>query len=227
MQNYFVSTWIPYLVITSLTSVLCSNWRKIELLLLHISPPNGAIVFQGSTVNVYCGSTSPVNWTFHHNYELANYDIGLPISNRHIKGDKNITLVYLKIEDTGDYYCHGLADNHYFISQIYIEVVSVAIIGEVIPNWVEVKEGSSVTLTCGSVKPVEWFSVNIEPQNKTIQGNTITLHNLKKEHSGRYLCRGIDGEIVFHISSVILVDSYVVRVPQQDNTYQTIHDLAY
>ncbi len=211
-----------YFVSSSL--VVGRNYSVIDLLFQRMAPPNGATVFEGATINVYCGSSSPVNWTFHHNYDIRPRNIGLPVSNRHIKGDKNITLVHLEVNDSGDYYCHGMANNEHFSIQIYIEVTRIVIVGIVIPNWVEAEEGSSATLHCGSVKRVMWNGVHLSSQNKTIRGNIITLYNLKKEHSGRYFCRGFDMEGIFQESAYVLVDAYVARIPEKNETYRTIHE---
>ncbi len=99
----------------------------------------------------------------------------------------------------------------------------------VIPSWVEVKEGNSITLRCwGSITPVEWAGVHFDNQTKSIDNNSITLYNLQKEHSGRYFCGGIKTnsdlkKTVFHDYAVILVDSFIVRFYEPSRSY-TIHD---
>ncbi len=38
--------------------------------------------------------------------------------------------------------------------------------GARLPNWMVTSEGDLVTLTCGSIKPVEWFNAHFYSQNK-------------------------------------------------------------
>ncbi len=47
------------------------------------------------------------------------------------------------------------------------------------PNWIEVSKNSTVTLTCYSVNPVEWYGVYFNNQNKDIGESTLTLFNLE------------------------------------------------
>ncbi len=51
-------------------------------------------------------------------------------------------------------------------------------------------QNSTVTLSCRSVTPTEWFSIHFQHQSKSIEGNSLTLFNLQGEHSGEYICRG-------------------------------------
>ncbi len=63
---------------------------------------------------------------------------------------------------------------------------------EVLPTWVKTTAGSSVTLICNSLNDTEWLGVNIENQDKTLEGNTITLRNIQIKHSGNYYCRNVN-----------------------------------
>ena len=103
-----------------------------------------------------------------------------------------------------------------------------------VPSWVEISAGGSVTLLCGSDGPVERFSVHISHQDKLIKNKTLTLFNLQRKHSGQYFCRGTQYEryqqwsvhddyddhrddeefrpLVFHAYSMVIVDGVVNRV---------------
>ncbi len=124
------------------------------------------------------------------------------------------TLTNLQLNDSGYYVCEGRIGREFFKTLSLIKVMDETAIG-VVPNFADVKEGSSVTLRCGgSTKLVEWNSVHYINQTKSTNTNTITFHNLQKEHSGRYFCRGITifgsdlKKTVFHNYALILVDSY-------------------
>ncbi len=89
----------------------------------------------------------------------------------------------------------------------------------VTPNFIQVSEGDSLTLTCKGDKPVEFFSVSLAYQEKSVLNDSIILKNLKKEHSGLYYCRAIisgenmDGHFSQLIHSIgrVVVDGYTRR----------------
>ncbi len=192
-----------------------------------MAPPYAVVMFEGNTLTIYCGSSSQVNWTFHHDYDL-NYNAtrGFPVSSNHIIGYKNITLVNLQKKNSGDYYCHGMVKNDTLLMSIYVLVMDAPLLGDVIPNWIEVSDGESVTLICGSARPIEWYGVHIHTQNKSVRGNRLTLFNLKRQHSGLYLCWGYAEESLFHSEAKILVDSLVVRISEEDPTF-TLHERSH
>ncbi len=187
------------------------NWRRIELVLGQIYPMD-VTVLPGANVTVYCGSTFPVHWKFLYT-DYTGINVPFPINDKqHLIRDRHITLTNLQLNDSGIYICEGHKGRELFNRTSRIQVGDETAIG-VIPNFADVKEGSSVTLRCGgSTKPVEWTSVHYINQNKSINNNTITLHNLQKEQSGRYFCRSFSGLEVYHNYAVIHVDSYVARL---------------
>ena len=207
-----------------MTPVYRKNWREITLFLEDVVPPR-IDVFENASVIFYCGSLSAVSWSLKPilTDNLMPSSRRYPVSTRHLKGIKTITLVNLLSNDSGMYYCKGTGKNKTFVRMFYVKVWGNVRYGKVIPNWVEVTEGNSVTLTCGSVKPVLWTSVHFDVQNKSFQGNSLTLYNLEKDHSGRYMCRGVvqhklkkydwsSTNNIFHSWAIIIVDGFVVRI---------------
>ncbi len=197
--------WVVSALILSLS---CGkDWHNIQVRLGSVVP-DYVMVQEGASVIARCGSVTQVWWTYTNHVHRRPK---LPVPSRHRRGYKTIILKNLLKEHSGFYYCHGLNENRSFQIHLRVMVSDKVLTGKVLPNWVEVSLGSSVSLTCGSTKPVEWLSVNYYHQNKTTTPNILTLHDLQKNHSGRYLCRGYDrywGE-TFHSSATIIVEAYV------------------
>lgn len=79
--------------------------------------------------------------------------------------------------------------------------------GEVIPGRIDTSGGSSVTITCGSIRSVEWFSTDLQDKDKVVVGNELIISNTRKDHSGPYICRGYKGaNKMFHRRSLLVVD---------------------
>ncbi len=200
-----------------------NNWREINLYNRKMIP--GRVdTTENSSVTIYCGSSSPVTWTvlsIYYNYGGAS----VPDYSRHASGTNHLTLNQLVRQDTGTYYCAGTHLWENFTLGVFIAVYIAVPRGKVVPNWVEVTEGGAVTLTCSSYGPVEWFSVNFRSQNKTILHNTLSLINLKKEHSGPYACRGthkVRGTKhlhIFHNAAIVIVDGVLHRVNSLNPRY--------
>lgn len=225
IYKYKFSWSTQTLLYITLSSIYCQNWQKIDLPFGHISPPFAVLALKGTTLKIYCGSSSPVNWTYL-NYEMHSIERDVPVSSKHKKGYKSISLFNLQETDTGDYYCHGMINKVSFSLHVYVAVLDRKVTGQIIPSWIELRGGESITLTCGSDKPVEWYGVDINTQNKSVQANNITLYNLSGQHSGRYFCRGYDGESLFHATAMVLVDSFVVRISEYSST-MTVHERSY
>ena len=99
--------------------------------------------------------------------------------------------------------------------------------GTLLPSWVEVTAGSQVTLTCGSLNQVEWFSVHLHELEKTFYQDKVILYRLQKEHSGRYFCRGTNSvNNIFHSSAVIIVNGYSVLAENGDNHHHVRNVLS-
>ena len=215
-------------------SIFCSvasndsrNWQHIEVYLGEVIPKS-VFLEKNYAVTLYCGSNdSPVRWKFRR-YNLPWNSSAPGVSNKHVKGTNQLTLMKLQSEDSGLYFCIWRSGGRRFvssasevwISRSYNDVLS---IGKVGPSWVEVSTNSTVTLTCHSVKPTEWFGCHLQHQSKSIQGNSLTLLNLKVEHSGEYICRGAFHNqwtnIIFHAKSRIIVDSTLIRI----NNFRPLH----
>ncbi len=206
-----------------ITSSTGKNWRTINIYNKMVTP-NKVCSTQNSSVTIYCGSSSPVSWMYLP--VIPSNGAQVPDFRRHTARMKQITLNKLLWTDSGIYYCKGTHEGQAFIIHTVVLVHNGIPKNQVVPNWVEVSEGASVTLTCGSYSPVEWFSVNFRSQNKTIRYNTLTLYNLMKKHSGQYVCRGTNKKVrlngftisghyftsVFHSQALIVVEGIVHRV---------------
>ena len=194
-------------VISTVSDVRGNDWRRIFVPKQNVVPSH-VDIFEKTPITVYCGSSTPADWTYylvHNNYE--------PIAERHKKGYNKVTLVDILLNDTGFYQCHGSFKRHYFEDTLFVHVVQnnwFDFDNLVVPSWLEVPENSDVKLSCGSLRPVDWFSNQFANLNKIYQGNTLILHNLKREHSGLYYCRGINYmKRVFLAKATIIVDGYV------------------
>ncbi len=198
------------------------NWGIIDIYNRMVIP-NKVYRTENSSVTIYCGSSSPVSWMYLP--VIPSNGVQVPDFRRHTTGMKQITLNKLLWTDSGIYYCKGTHEGQAFIVHTVVLVHNGIPKKKVVPNWVEVSEGSSVALTCGSYSPVEWFSLNFRSQNKIIRYNTLTLYNLKKKHSGRYICRGKSNKVrlrgvrirrhyysVFHSEALVIVEGVVRRV---------------
>lgn len=199
------------------------NWRRIYVRLQTVCPERVKMT-EGTSVTAYCGSLTQVNWSFstidiyRGETETSPLDLS-PISERHVKGYYNLTLVNLSEADTGYFYCHGSYRDIPFVRPIHVEVMKLPKIGKILPSWIETTAGSSVTLFCGSIKPTLWFSSYLHSQNKTVKHNSLTIHNIGKEHSGPYVCRGVDWrKNIFHAHTRVIVDGYTETVPNEWST---------
>lgn len=194
--------------------VYCGNsWHIIEVGSAQVRPSHVEIR-EGTPVRAYCGSMSEITWTYNSKCVEIPQCPSVALDKRHLLGLKKVTFIDLKVNDTGYYTCHGDDYGVPFTAFIFIEVQRQAKYGQILPTWIEVPVGGSVTMTCGSLKPVKWISVHIEDQNKTVDGNTLIIHNLLRKHSGRYLCRGVtDLKKVFHVYALVIVNGVVEFEP--------------
>ncbi len=203
------------------------NWQQIEVYIYELVP-NGLFVEEDFSGNLYCGSySSAVNWSYSNTSSgwILSESQNQPVSSKHSKKWKQVTLNNLKESDTGFYTCSGRDAGYSFEIYSMVKVIRKSDEelhnhhnhGNISPNWIEVSKNSTVTLTCYSVNPVEWYGVYFNNQNKDIGEYTLTLFNLEEQHSGEYICRGFYEEIhttlVFHAKARIIVDGTVTRVP--------------
>ncbi len=216
-EGKFISFYI--FLISFVRSSGRRNWQHIDVY-MHSLIPKFLLVEEDSSANIYCGSYSPaMNWTY------SNISLGWdhqPVLSKHRKGWKQLRLNDLKEGDSGLYTCRGRDNGQFFelLSLVTVIRKHVGVLhylhyhGNISPNWIEVSKNSTVTLTCYSSKPVEWYGVHLNSQNKYISEYTLTLFNLKGQHSGQYICRGLDADIrtqIFHATSRIIVDGIVTR----------------
>ena len=83
-------------------SLIRNDWRNITVYQGSVRP-HAVDIFEGTPVTAYCGSSSPVNWTFIPVFSV----VPKQISNRHVKDYNQITLFHLLENDTGLYICWG------------------------------------------------------------------------------------------------------------------------
>ena len=203
--------WSNIFIICCFTCICARNWRRIPLYLRSVKP-KVVNIFENSSVTIYCGSSSPVKWSYVPYVKNDPFsEIEFTISMRHRRGYKNISLINLLHNESGIYTCEGTHGNHFFRKSLYV-LVDLARVGQVIPNWIEVPSGNSVKLSCMSFNRAEWFGINIHNQNAT-QLNELILYNIRVEDSGPYVCRGFrHGLNVFHAYAHVIVDGYVDRI---------------
>ncbi len=192
------------------------DWRHILAPVYHVYPEY-VDVLEGMKVKLYCGSSSPVNWSFTPLYWSLAWKLTLPLhtlAGRFLVSDRIVTIMNILKNNSGHYNCEGKYDRVPFFHSSPVKVYTEVLYGQVLPNWMVTYEGDSVRLSCGSIKPVEWFSTHFYSQNTTLESNTVTIHDIRKEHSGPYVCRGVSVlRNIFHDTALIIVNSYFDIVP--------------
>ncbi len=209
------------------------DWRQIIVNDLEVVP-DIVRTFEGTPVIAYCGSFSLTSWSYQRfGYNEIIFLTNEPFSLRtpfiYQILNRSIILNHLRATDSGLFNCHGTYDSGDFGIVTFSRSIRVFVEQNneeapdyvVIPNFVEVSEGDSVTLRCKSDKPVEWFSSRLKYMDTIVQNDSITLKNLRKVDSGPYLCRGIALDSItgvllftrkpFHGQARIVVDGYVSR----------------
>ncbi len=205
---------ISYFILISFCStyIYAKDWQRIPVYLKSLTPDD-VMIFEGCSVTVYCGSTSPVNWSYVPILEDDPISETFPISTRHQIGYKNISLLNLGYNESGMYTCNGMYGNNVFQQSLFIFARLFPEIGLVLPNWNEAPLGSVVSLICGSMAQPEWFSLNLRNQSYRTAGKILILSNLQAEDSGPYICRGFRYDLkVFHSTALVIVDGYVDRI---------------
>ncbi len=183
--------------------------------------PEDFDILEGTPVKSYCGSLSPVVWTYSRNENVGEGDIDIssrddPLPSGFRLGNNTVILTNLSELDSGSFNCIGTYHDHEkrtkrFRNWFSVKVWSEIQVGLVLPSIIEVSESENVTLTCGSTKQVEWFGLTLPDQQKSVTNNTLTLWNLSKEFSGPYICRGtLISRKIFHSRSIVLVDLQVI-----------------
>ncbi len=218
---------------SSLLECCAKDWRQIVVYDSEVVP-NSVRIFEGTPVIAYCGSSFPVTWMYKRyglftTLTLKNDPLNIGTFFQYQLLRTSIILNNLEVSDAGMFICQGAYNNQdleiiQFRSKVRVDIVTLnrgVPLYNVTPNYLEVSEGDTVTLTCKGAKPVEWFSVSLKYQNKTIYNDSIKLTNLKKEHSGLYFCRGITSGYImssfhgtskpFHSMARIIVDGYTHR----------------
>ncbi len=182
-------------------NTLCKDWRRIVVVLESLKPEL-ALVNVGNSITLHCGSRMAVTWTF-------SSDV-IPIYQESSSTLPDLTLNNLEEQNSGSYTCQG---TNFMAKSLLVVAPLDSHYYTVIPTWTETTEGNSVTLTCSSMKGIEWFGVHLHNINKSLNGNTLTLHNLQRKHSGNYYCRNVNyDKEIRHSKARIIVDSYVELV---------------
>lgn len=204
---------ILIIVSTPVLIISTKDWREIVVQVGEVVPSH-VNTFKKTVVKLYCGSVLPVTW-FYRKYDSDEYiylsrtrnttNFQFQIMNN------SITINNLRQSDSGLVYCDGThiaLANHTFVNYATVNVLGFVPRTRVIPNIVEVSVGDNVQLTCGTDKEAKWFGLHLNNQEKSIFNNIIILRNLKKEHSGPYVCRGIHNYRIFHSRAIIVVEGY-------------------
>jgi len=167
------------------------------------------MVAEKSSVTIYVGSASNVSWRF------PAHAVGFY---RHVKHPYKLVLKDLLERDSGIYSCFGkFSDGHIFQLVAFLDVYKNLASGNVLPYpQVVASEGDSVTLTCGSVKPVKWVGLH-----QYIKGsNELHLTHLKREDSGPFVCIGVtESNEIFHATTKVIVDAYVEVIPGNSSDF--------
>ncbi len=229
-MNYF--KMVAILASQLPSNVYNKDWRKITVHRGEVVPGFVAVLEDTQSIKAYCGSSSPGHWTYKPN--LLPQQPHFKIHSDHFIGNNHIVLNRLKTADNGIFYCLGEYEDHLGVQMFsdYIQVVVRERVrrAEVLPTSAEVSEGSNVTLTCGSSGQVHWVGVHLQDQIKIKEGNRLLLMNLRKEHSGPYMCRGIGTHgFIFHARTIIVVDGYLVESPFRNpepaiNSFFPLHE---
>ena len=235
--QYLVSAVSSFIIATSLR--IPRDFSEIEIRHGELIPAPGADVLEGSTVKGTCGSLQPVTWTytinfneeFGYNFEivdgiyvyLGNND---PLPGTNIQHNNTIILTNLRVSDSGYYHCFGTYRTYfgmidYFQMSFNVHVHTAAPFGYVLPSVTHVSEGDNISFVCGSSRGVEWFFRPIG-QEVHLANNTLLLHNVRKNSSGLYFCRGFHrNRTIFQIPAVLFVDTRVVFM--QTVTFESQH----
>ncbi len=209
------------------------KWHEIDVYKSEVVP-NFVRIFERTPVIAYCGSSVPVNWTYQNLGSTAKINLtpvphGVNIPFLYQLSGTKISLYSLTKDDSGIFHCHGRYGNEAMESFQFTGSMLMFVLDKtdqlpyhtIVPNYVEVFEGDTVTLRCRSDLPVEWFYRRDLIKNSITGSNSFTLINLEKEHSGVYICLGvynnvidIDEPVPFHSRARIVVDSSILYHPR-------------
>ncbi len=197
------------------------DWLQVTIDQTEIIPAHFDIL-EGTPVRSYCGSFSPVDWTYSRNANVDDINVSFtydPLPSDSRFENNSIILTNLSVADSGYFHCTGTFRDYdtrmkYFKNWFSVKVWGNTPVGFVLPSVIEISEGEKVTLSCGSTRQVEWFGLTLADQQIRATNNTLTLWNLSKENSGTYICRGtLSSREIFHSRCAILVDFQVIFGP--------------
>ena len=192
------------------------EWRKIRVIYGDVLPKRIIVGICGS-VKLYCGSSAPVVWRFPDHFTVSRQNSVL----RHIQRSSSIVLKKLSTSDSGHYCCVGnYVDGTAFYNCAVVKVVKMLTPGVIVPSWIDVSNGKSVRLNCGSIKPVKWIGIHTFFKSRSTEDNYLIFNKIEKGKSGQYLCIGINqNKNVFHKTVRIIVDGSVIMVPGNLSEY--------
>ncbi|XP_069363310.1 protein amalgam-like isoform X2 [Maniola hyperantus] len=162
-----------------------------------VSPANGVVVqWTRNNTNYFIGTQKT------YEQDLSSYSVGDRFS---IAANSTDLLIRdVRTSDSGIYTCEVLQVNPVQIRHNLVVLESPRIIRFTATNNGQVTEGGDLLLTCdvsGSPPPKIVWSRDEDNVNKRLQendatfiGNTVSIKNVRRSHSGRYYCYAFNGQ---------------------------------
>ncbi len=61
-----------------------------------------------------------------------------------------------------------------------VKVVKILTPGVIVPSWIDVSNGKSVRLICGSIKPVKWIGIHTFFKSRSTEDNYLIFNKIEK-----------------------------------------------
>ncbi|XP_039620095.1 protein turtle homolog B isoform X2 [Polypterus senegalus] len=143
-------------------------------------------------------------------------------------GKASLRIEQVRSEDQGWYECKVLMldqqyDTFHNGSWVHLTVNAPPTFTEIPPQYVEAKEGGSITLTCnafGNPKPVvSWLREGQllgNDEKYKVSDGSLTVHSISREDRGAYTCRAysVQGEAVHTTRLLVQGPPFIVSPPE-------------